>query len=118
MSEYKEQLQKILSGAYPQIEKRYKLEFKNCFGAMAGYADGNIFCSYGKFGFALKLPLEDVRRLLKEEAEPLKYFLNGHVKKDYAVLPEAMINNEKQLNKFIGVSITFVTTEQKNGEKT
>jgi hypothetical protein len=34
----------------------YDLEFKNCFGAVADYVDGRIFCSCGKFGQALRLP--------------------------------------------------------------
>ena len=105
----KEQLKEILNNTYPQLEKQYKLEFKNCFGAIAGYTDGNIFCSCGKFGFALKLPNEDVGKLLKEGAKPLQYFPNGHVKKDYAVLPDVIMRDKKQLKELIVTSVKFVT---------
>jgi len=97
MSHRRQQLQEMLRDAYPYIGRGCKLEFKNCFGAVAGYADGKIFCSRGAFGFALKLSREKIDSLMKQGAKPLRYFPNGHVKKDYAVLPEAVLLNKKQL---------------------
>jgi TfoX/Sxy family transcriptional regulator of competence genes len=106
----KKTLQEILSNAYPQIENQYETEFKNCFGAVAGYVDSNIFCSYGKFGFAIKLPKLDIEQLLKEGAEPFRYFPNGHVKKDYAVLPKKIMLGKKRLKKLITTSVEFVAS--------
>jgi TfoX/Sxy family transcriptional regulator of competence genes len=111
MSLYREQLQEILAHVSPQTGKKYKLELKNCFGAVAGYVDENIFCSYGKFGFALKLAPIKIGMLLKQGAKPLQYFPNGHVKKDYVVLPEEMLRDTKQLRKLIATSTTFVTSQ-------
>jgi TfoX/Sxy family transcriptional regulator of competence genes len=107
MSSYKESLQSILEGYYPELRTRYALTFKNCFGAMAGYVDDNIFCSCGKFGFALKLPPAEVAALLKDGAQPLKYFPNGYVKKEYAVIPVSLIAEKKAMKKLIKKSILF-----------
>ncbi|VAX15840.1 hypothetical protein MNBD_NITROSPINAE03-2008 [hydrothermal vent metagenome] len=104
-----QQLRKMLNIACPEAGKQYKLEFKNCFGAVAGYADGNIFCARGKFGFALKLPGEKINLLIKKGAKPLRYFPNGHVKKEYAVLPEEILHDKKQLKELVVASIRFVT---------
>ena len=42
------------------------IEFKSCFGAVAGYVRGHIFVSCGRFGVALKLPPETLERLFQE----------------------------------------------------
>jgi hypothetical protein len=49
-------LKSLLEQARPRLAKSYRLEFKNCFGAVAGYVNGNIFVSCGRFGVALRLP--------------------------------------------------------------
>lgn len=78
--------------------KRGNFEFKSCFGAVAAYTKGKIFASCGKFGFALKLPNLLTQDLLEERGvKHLKYFSNGHVKKDVeeliAILPFASFRN-------------------------
>ena len=74
--------------ARPRLATRHRLEFRNCFGAVAGYVDGNIFASCGKFGLALRLPSQTLTELFGEpDVSPLKYFEKGHVKKEYAVIP-------------------------------
>ncbi|MBI3605278.1 MAG: TfoX/Sxy family protein [Nitrospirae bacterium] len=88
----------------------HQLEFKNCFGAIAGYVDGRIFVSCGKFGVALRLPPENLESLFKEKGvKPLKYFPNGHIKKEYAVLPQQIIEDEQRFKKLINKSIKFVS---------
>jgi len=42
-------LKSLLEQARPRLTKNYRLEFKNCFGAIAGYVNGNIFVSCGRF---------------------------------------------------------------------
>jgi len=113
MSDYEDKLHKILHDAWPDIDKNYALSFKKVFGAMAGYVNEHIFCTCGNFGFALKLPSEDVGILLKKGAQPLKYFSNGHVKKDYAVLSDSMINERKTLCRLIETSIKFSTNSKR-----
>lgn len=110
MLAYREMLDEILRGVYPDPQSSHDLTFKNSFGSVAGYVDGNIFCSCGQFGFALKLPRDVVQRLLSEEgATPLKYFPKGHVKKDYAVLPPRLLDDTETLQDLIAASVAFVT---------
>ncbi|MCH9638805.1 MAG: TfoX/Sxy family protein [Betaproteobacteria bacterium] len=109
MVDHEKRLNKILHDAWPDIDTHFVLEFRKLFGVVGGYINNKIFCSCGDFGFALKLPAEDVRSLLKEGAQPLKYFPNGHIKKDYAVLTDAMIDEHQLLNHHIKTSINFST---------
>ena len=89
---YLDELTKLLKQARPRLAATHQLEFKNVFGAVAGYVDGNIFMSCGKFGVALRLPPETLESVFKEEGvEPFKYFPRGHVKKEYAVLPKGIL---------------------------
>lgn len=83
MSLYKDKIKNIFKQSYPELLSRPDLAFKSFFGATAGYIDGQIFCSCGQFGFALKLPQIDREELYKIGGVPLQYFPNGHVKKDY-----------------------------------
>ena len=53
---YRTKLEGILKQVRPRLVSTHNLEFKNCFGAVAGYVDGQIFCSCGQFGLALRLP--------------------------------------------------------------
>ena len=95
---YLDRITKLVSLARPGLSKTHNLEYKNCFGAVAGYIEGQIFISYGKFGVALKLPPKKINELFKEsDVKPLKYFPNGHIKKDYAVLPRRIIENNYKL---------------------
>ncbi|MFQ5443025.1 MAG: TfoX/Sxy family protein [Nitrospinales bacterium] len=114
MSLYKERLQNILEKSFPELATLHALTFKNCFGSMAGYVDDHIFCSCGPFGFALKLPPVDIKALLKCGAKPLQYFPNGHVKKDYVVIPEPLLAEKGTMMNFIKKSIKF-STQPKEG---
>jgi len=114
MNDHKKRLNAILHDAWPDIDKHYALDFRKLFGVVGGYINDKIFCSCGDFGFALKLPSEDVGALLKEGAHPLKYFPNGHIKKDYAVLTDTMIKEHEILCGLIKKSINFSTTPKGN----
>ena len=90
----------------------HHLEFKNCFGAVAGYVDGNIFVSCGQFGLALRLPSQTLTELFWEtDVSPLKYFEKGHVKKEYAVIPQRIIDDHGRLKKLVGKSIRFALSD-------
>ena len=56
VSPYRDKLESLLKKDRPRLSSTHNLEFKKCFGAVAGYVNGNIFISCGKFGVALKLP--------------------------------------------------------------
>ncbi|MCH6580541.1 MAG: TfoX/Sxy family protein [Nitrospinae bacterium] len=88
----------------------HDLEFKNCFGAVAGYVDGQIFCSCGKFGLALRLPEKTLVELFKEKGvKKLKYFPHGHIKKEYAVLPKRILKDPARFKKLVDASIHFAS---------
>ena len=58
------------------------------------------------FGIALKLPLEILKTLFREKSvKRLKYFRNGHIKKEYAVLPKQILNNKRRFRKLLDKSI-------------
>lgn len=117
MNNYQKKIEKILNTAYPNISQ-YNVQYKNVLGAVGGYIDGQIFCSCGSFGFALKLPQAELDILFNEGAQPLKYFPNGHVKKDYAVLTESMLKDHKKLHDLIAHSMQFSNPDHsQKGEK-
>lgn len=110
---YLDRITKLISLTRPRLSKIHNLEYKNCFGAAAGYVEGQIFISCGKFGVALKLPPKKIEELSKERGvKPLKYFPNGHIKKDYAVLPKRIIENKGQFKKLIENSLKFVLSHK------
>lgn len=75
-------MNKRLKYTCPVFKSSHTIEFKNCFGAIAGYVRGRIFISCGKFGIALKLPKEVLDELFKERGvKRLKYFPQGARKK-------------------------------------
>ena len=114
-NKYQERLAKVLKQVRPRLSATRHLEFKNCFGAVAGYVDGRIFSSCGKFGLALRLPEKTLVELFKEKgAVPLRYFPNGHVKKEYAVIPKRIIEDRGLLKKLVDQSIRYVTLDIKN----
>ena len=106
-NKYLDKLEKLLKHICPRLHITHKLEFKNCFGAVTGYVNGNIFVSYGKFGVALKLPPETLAELFREKGVlHLKYFPNGHIKKEYAVIPQRIIDKKYHFKRLLDKSIT------------
>ncbi len=110
-NKYFTELTKLLNQAYPTLASTHQLEFKKCFGAIAGYIDGQIFTTYGKFGMALRLPPETLERLFKVKGvKHLKYFTNGHIKKEYAIIPKHTMDNEQQFKELIDDSMNYVSS--------
>ena len=108
-SNHLDKLTEILKQARPRLAFTHQLKFKNVFGAVGGYVNGNIFISCGKFGVALRLPPEVLESIFKEKGvKRLKYFSKGHIKKEYAVLPERISRNKKQFKKLLDESIDYV----------
>ncbi len=116
MSDYENTLRQILHKAWPTIDRHYELDYRKLFGVIGGYAHNKIFCSCGSFGFSLKLPLAERDDLFKEGGKPLKYFPNGHIKKDYIVLTHKMIGDQKKLRRLIEASIIY-STQSKGDDK-
>jgi hypothetical protein len=107
-SKYLEEITTLLKRVRPKLAP-HKLEFKNVFGAVGGYVNGKIFISCGKFGIVLRLPPDTLATLFREkEAKHLKYFSNGHIKKEYAVFSNRVLENKRQLTKLVGESVKYV----------
>lgn len=106
--DYRGRLQSLLEQTHPRLAKNYRLEFKNCFGATAGYVNGNIFVSCGRFGVALRLPRDVLENLFKETGvSHLKYFPKGHVKKEYAVIPPRILHDQARLKALLSKSASY-----------
>ena len=104
-----DELPKLLKQARPRLAATHQLEFKNIFGAVAGYVDGKIFISSGKFGVALRLPPETIDSIFKEKGvKHLKYFPKGHIKKEYAVLPKRILEDKDQFKRLLDQSIRYI----------
>ena len=109
MSEHLDRLKELLEQVRPGLAATHALEFKNLFGATAGYVNGAIFISSGRFGIALRLPPDMLEELFSEEGvEPLRYFPNGHIKKEYAVLPERILEDRRRFKTLVDASIEHV----------
>ena len=109
VNQYRDQLAMLLEQVRPQLAIEHQLEFKNLFGAVAGYVGGRIFISCGKFGVALRLPADVLADLFKEpDVERLRYFHKGHVKKEYAVVPMRIIGDHQYWSKLIDESVNYV----------
>ena len=108
-NKYFDKLIKLLKQANPKLYTTHGVEFKNVFGAVGGYVDGRIFISCGKFGIAPRLPSEILENLFQEkDVKRLKYFSKGHIKKEYAVLPNRILQDKNRLRKILNESVKYV----------
>ena len=107
-SVYHKKIADLIARAYPKLATTHQLEFKSVFGAIGAYVNGRIFASCGKFGFALRLPPKMLLALFRDkEARHLKYFPNGHVKKEYAVLHKHIMGDKGRLRTLLKESIQY-----------
>ncbi len=57
---------------------------------------------------ALRLPEKTLSELFQEKGvKKLKYFPNGHVKKEYAVIPKRILEDPTRLKKLVDQSIRY-----------
>ena len=108
-NKYLVKVSELVFKARPRLaSSSYDLEFKYCFGAVAGYLDNKIFITCGKFGVALRLPPRSLEKIFElKGVKSLKYFKNGHIKKDYAVIPKYIMEDKIEFKKLIDKSIKF-----------
>ena len=72
------------------------------------FAEGRICLSLTPVGLALKLPPETKERLLADsQAEPLRYFPNGPIKKDYALFPGREVESDESFVQLALESIQY-----------
>jgi TfoX/Sxy family transcriptional regulator of competence genes len=108
-SDYRARLAALLEGVRPRLVDPNSLTFKNVFGAVASYEKGCIFASCSAFGVALRLPLQALERVLAQDSEgPLRYFQKGHVKKQYAVLPQRLLDDGARFQSLVDESVAYV----------
>jgi TfoX/Sxy family transcriptional regulator of competence genes len=82
----------------PHIETR----FKPMFGGIMAYAFDKPCCSLSDVGLALKLAGADHEALLATAgAERLRYAADQPLSKTYVVVPEAMLDDPKELGAWI-----------------
>lgn len=105
---YLNDLSRIVERLEPISLENVTLETKHFFSGAALYANGNICASLGPIGFAVKLP-EDIRQSLISDgnADEFRFFENGPIKREYAVLSDAIIQDEQALRKLIEISAQY-----------
>lgn len=109
-NQYLDTLTILISQTHPDLVGANRFTFKSVFGAVAGYVDGHIFISSGKFGLALRLPADTLASLFGEaDVTQLKYFPKGHIKKEYAVLPRRIVENTARIHELIDESVQYAS---------
>ena len=84
------------------------LQIKSFFGGGAVYARNHIFMTLTKVGLGLKLSDADLNKIMKIGGKELRYFPKGHIKKQYSIIPEKIIQSSKDFSEWINKSIDFV----------
>ena len=108
---YVEELSELMKQMTLGGHKDVHLEVKHFFSGAAVYADRNICITLTPAGFAVKLSAEDRNELLQGQgAEPLRYFPQGPIKKEYVVLPARMMEDSDVLRHWVARSIGYALT--------
>ena len=105
---YLKELQSTVERFAPRRGRSGDIVCKHFFGGAATYVNGRIFMTLTAAGLALKLPESDRNSLSKDGAKPLKYFPKAPVKKEYVLLPVALVDDKRALAAWILKSIEFV----------
>ena len=105
---YLKELQAIVERWGVQSKETANPLCKHFFSVAAAYVNGQIFMTLTAVGLALKLSEDDRSTLFAQGAKPLKYFPKAPVKKEYALLPSQVIEDESALRDWISRSIAFV----------
>lgn len=113
--EYLERLSELIKCTTQKRFKKVKLKVKHFFSGAAIYANKKICITLTPVGLAIKLPEEVRNNLIKQKgAKRLRYFSKGHIKKEYIVLPKAMLSDVKFLRLLVGISIEYVLNISKD----
>lgn len=107
---YLDKLQALLRQVTEELAPGITLEIRHFFGGAAAFADGRICISLTPAGLAMKLPLHHRTELMEFGAQPLRYFPNAPVKKQYVVVPPEIHKDEGQLTSWALKSIEHVLT--------
>ncbi len=100
-------LSPLIAGKFEGIS----FEYKHFFSGAALFANGKICMTLTPVGLAMKLPEQYRESLVKEGAKKLRYFPGAPVKKEYAVLPRKLIDDQSTLNNIIEVCVNFTANK-------
>ena len=107
---YLTNLRNLLVDVLRDLGTNVEPEFRHFFSGAAAYVGGRIFMTLTPSGLALKLSPDSRQRLMHEGGQPLRYFSNGPIKKDYGVFPDDMRNDIARLLPWVSESIEYVST--------
>ena len=98
---YLEKLSKLVQELRLEKEAFSSMEVKHFFSGAALYINGTICASWSPVGLAFKLPEQEAEALIaKGEAQPLKYFPKGHIKKGYVLFENPGSRRSHQWKKY------------------
>ncbi len=107
VEELSELMEQVTLGRYKDVH----LEVKHIFVGAAVYANSKICITLTPTGLAVKLAVEHRNELLVGQgAEPLRYFPQGPVKREYVVLPPRMVEDSKMLRRWVTKSIEYAVS--------
>lgn len=109
---YLEELKTIVQRLSLQSGDVSDLTCKHFFSGAAAYLDGRIFMTLTPVGLALKLSAADRDMIFAQGAKPLKYFPKAPVKKEYALLPSRLVEDENVLGNWISRSLAYMGGRQ------
>jgi TfoX/Sxy family transcriptional regulator of competence genes len=107
---YLDKLQHTLESLARSLPTNAELVCKHFFSGAAAYANGRICITLTPVGLALKLPEDARAEFMAAGATPLRYFPNGPIKKDYVVVPPALVADAEGLEHWARKSIDYVLT--------
>jgi TfoX/Sxy family transcriptional regulator of competence genes len=105
---YLTELTSIVTRSLATSELAAAISYKHFFSGAAAYVDGRLFMTLTPAGLALKVSEDHRQMLFAEGAMPLKYFATGPVKENYALVPDARLNDSDFLREWISSSIDYV----------
>lgn len=108
--DYGDRLNVLLASTIAALPSGVTVEIKHFFSGAAAYANQRICITLTSVGLAMKLPDDGRARLMADGAKPLRYFPKAPIKKQYAVLPEAVENDPERLGFWARQSIDYALT--------
>ena len=105
---YLSRLARIVNELGPQIPERATLESRHFFSGAALYTNGKIVASLSPAGFAVKLP-EDTRRSLIKEGKggEFRFFPGGPIKREYVALSESTVADQQAIRELIALGVEY-----------
>jgi TfoX/Sxy family transcriptional regulator of competence genes len=106
---YLNHLSHIIEQLGPISAENVTLEARHFFSGAALFANGKICASLSPAGFAVKLPARIRQSLLDErKGKEFRFFANGPIKREYILLSDSFIQDEKALRELINMSVNYV----------